>query len=96
MLTYSEKPPFKENQWQHFLNSLIGTEKLAQQAYIYEKWKGIERAVYSEIAINPYAYERIFGKAQNSYIQTIFPKLHEIKPFADVERIHWNTGWNKF
>ena len=33
-----------------------------------------------------------FYEAKNSYIQTIFPKPHEIKPYADVERIHWNTG----
>ena len=60
ILTYSEKPPFKKNQWQHFSNKMICTEKLAQQADVYEKWKEMESAVYSEIAINPYAYEKTF------------------------------------
>ena len=60
---------------------------MAQQADIYEKWKEIERAVFSENRDKFIAYERLFRKAQNSYIQAIIPGLHEMKPFADVERI---------
>ena len=48
MLAYIEKPPFKKNQWTHFSKRLIRTDKLAQQADVYEKWKVIKRAVFSE------------------------------------------------